>query len=312
MKWKCYFDEMNKNKMIIVCLNGAKGLIEIRMMEADKENMRLNKKLEIELKNYEFNHKEMDKISHLFIPKDNYLILFQWGENRSRSFYYVDTDTGETFGKTEFDGELWSTCVSCVSKSNDIICYSNEPQAIYYLEFDSNLRQILNKRELINGKKKYKGKIDIKKQNEFLIVRDDDHVEIYEEDNLKRNGLKNPYFEAKAKISINDLASIENGYLLLQSDRSEFLLYKLNQFDKPLITINKHATKYSFSPNNEYLIIGTGDNELIGYKSNDSSNMTQFAYLKLNEEIYQILSSDQYIYIKLESWRLLTFKIINA
>ena len=150
-----------------------------------------------------------------------------------------------------------------------------------------------------------KGKIRIKKQNEFIIVEDDDHFEIYKEDDLKINGLNNPYFEAKGWS-----ASIENGYLLFQRDYEEFLVYKLNEFDKPLIIINKHKWKYSFSPNKKYLIIGTMQNELIIYKLNDSSNVTQFAYLKINELIEQIVSSDQYIYIKLnQSGRFLTFKI---
>ena len=123
---------------------------------------------------------------------------------------------------------------------------------------------------------------------------------------MEINGLNNPYFEARAKGS----TSIENGYLLFQRDENEFLVYKLNQFDKPLIIINKDVVACSLSPNKKFFVIGTRDNELILYKLNDSSNVTQFACLHLNEGIYKIVSSDQYIYIRLYlSNRFLTFKI---
>ena len=248
--------------------------------------------------------KTVNSNSYLMTPKDNYLILYQWGKIRSKWLYYIDTGIGQTLGETEIDGEWESNDdnVLCVSKSNDIICYSNEPPSIYYLEFNANLPQKLNKRELINGNKKYEGKIRIKKQYEFIIVKDDHHVEIYKEDDLKRNGLNNPYFEAETKD--DKWIRIENGYLF--RDESEFLVYKLNQFDKPWITINKDVRSYSISPNKKYLIIGTWWAELIVFKLNDL-NVTQFAYLKLNEEIEQIVSSDQYIYIR--SGGLLTFKI---
>ena len=312
---ECYFDEISKNKMIIVDLNEEKRSIEIRIMEEGKEeNMRLNRKVEIELKHFEFNQKEMlQKICYKMTPKDNYLILYLKGFNSSKWLYYINMDTGEAVGKSEIDGELWSTCVFCISKSNDIICYSNVPQSsIYYLEFNANIQQKLNKRQLINGNKKYKGEIRIDKQNEFLIVKDKNHFEIYREDDLKRNGLDKPYFEANL-TGWSELTSIKNEYLLFSRNESEFLVYKLNQFNKPLTTIKKEVRQYSVSPNSKYLIIGTKNSELIVYKLNDSSSdpiITQFAYIQLNEWIRQILSSDQYIYIRLDpSNRLLTFKI---
>ena len=151
MDWKCYFDEINKNKMIIVGLNEEKGLIEIRFMEMEgeeengeeKKKMRLNKKVEIELKNYEFNHENIDFISHLMTPKDNYLILYQGGENRSKWLYYIDTATGETLGKTEIDGKLLSGVMMFCVYQNQMILFAVQMSLNQFIML--NLMQIYNK-----------------------------------------------------------------------------------------------------------------------------------------------------------------------
>ena len=176
MNWECYFDEINKNKMIIVGLNKKKGSIELRFMKEEEDNgekdkMKCNKKIKIELKNYEFNHEKKENTYYSITSKDKYLVLYEWGIERSKWLYYIDTDTGETLCKTEINGVFWSYNVFCVSKSNDIICYSNDPPLIYYLELTP---QKLNKIELINenNNKKYEGKIGVKKQNDYLIFKE--------------------------------------------------------------------------------------------------------------------------------------------
>jgi hypothetical protein len=103
--------------------------------------------------------------------------------------------------------------------------------------------------------------------------------------------------------------------IIIKLDRYEMIyLYKLddikiNNASNPIV-INKNVKEYCISSDKKKIILTTWEHELFVYKLDDE--IKQIAFLKLNEEINCLVSSDKYIsMVNRSTENILTFEIKN-
>ena len=208
----------------------------------------------------------------------------------------------------------FNTCI-CILSSLDryLIVSGIDSQTIYYI--DKNENTLVDKIDIITDTKDICHLLCLPKTNDLIVMKGSCIYYVEFNSILKKlNKIKLREYNASS-LGFNVL---NNNYLYIKAPdyvelhRIDELIIK-KQFDQQITIQKKNIQAMSISPNNEYFIIGTKNNELIVYKI-DSLVTEQLAYVQLNQEITQIVSSDKYICIEngekiCTAGHLLSFKI---
>ena len=292
----CYFDECN---MIIAERKaGAANCIEIQYLELI-EGLKKKEKMMQSAKTALFKLNEI-KISNSISIEfgltclDKYLVVLE-----DRFIYYIDplvdmiidknkvmdneeetSDDVSTNSETEHEHLLYPLIM--IPNTNDSII--RQRNCLYYIHLDGRTKKYLDKFKL----KQY--------QTEKFCTR-----------------LQNTaYLLVSDTVPYSELASVE--IYKLES------IIKTKRMSRPFLVVNKtvYLETNSILIDKNHLIIGSVEKELIVYKL--SNFKSQLASIQLNGSIHDIVSSENYISIKisgcdgllpsLNSSQLLTFKII--
>ena len=203
------------------------------------------------------------------------------------------------------------------NKNNYLVLYQWKGRPVYFVEWikTSDQMKLTDKIEMDDD-----GGIDdvkcLPNSNDLILIVSTGSLYYihFDSNSNKLNKIKSKEYET-GRLYIR----LENEYLFVFGEGLGYMeMYKIEdlkrdkQLNNPtIIRIDKRIKELCLSIESKYLIIGTEEKELIVYKMNNL-NDKPFASIQLNEPIWEIISSEQYISIDCgdsDNSRLLSFKI---